>query len=342
MKKTTNLYTIGDCIALSSESEGYYGLILWEITETIEYVSYSFLLSGQIFEDLPTMEAFSRAGLLGRRIPLHASNIEINDGTYVQSGKFSLGFDTIDVLDDPLKSMQPGMEILGNIHFSLSTYPSPGSISVAESASEITSHVDHLISAVGTLSDNSSTIDQEVFSLETILGDGADIAPKTIQHKWILSKKHAHPRSLKLMQEAFFWSEIEEFGPFGSDAGHDALLGFQSWRKNHPEDDPIAFIRTLEHQWGFSFPHLRHAAPTVKEFPVLQDKGLFLMSIDQGIIGLTFAQLLLEGTVSESLREAGLYALQRLKDNLAGREENWAKEDFGKLERMVEVLEIPL
>jgi len=48
------------------------------------------------------------------------------------------------------------------------------------------------------------------------------------------------------MKEDFYWSPIDESGPFGSDAGSDAAYGFQKWRKSHPTTSPsigTAFAR---------------------------------------------------------------------------------------------------
>jgi len=338
MKKTTNLFDIGDCIAIPGSAKKNYGLILWEITETIEYISYSFLLAGQIFQKTPSFKAFSQAGLLGRQIPCHALSAERTNGSHLNTTNFSFGFDSINIRDNNLRTMRPAMTVLGNISFSASSFPAAVSISVASSPEEVTSYIDHLLAALGTSSGNTSTIEQEVFPIENILGTDTDSAPKAIRQQWILSKKNAHPHAREIMCEDFYWSEIEEFGPFGNDAGQDALYRFQQWRQSHQDKDPAAYIRIMEHQWGFPFPHLHHTDPTTEAFPELQEKEMFLTSIDQSIIGLTFAQLLLEGTVAESLREVGRYALQRLIKELADREENWAKEDLKKLEGMMEIL----
>jgi len=52
--------------------------------------------------------------------------------------------------------------------------------------------------------------------------------------KFEFSLATAHPNAKVLMKEDFYWSPIDESGPFGSDAGSDAAYGFQKWRKGHP------------------------------------------------------------------------------------------------------------
>jgi uncharacterized protein YfeS len=45
-----------------------------------------------------------------------------------------------------------------------------------------------------------------------------------------LSPDTSHPNARKLLTEDFYWSSIEETGPFGSDDGSDCFYGFVEWR----------------------------------------------------------------------------------------------------------------
>jgi uncharacterized protein YfeS len=64
-------------------------------------------------------------------------------------------------------------------------------------------------------------------------------------------KKHAHPKAKSLMNEDFFWSPIDEAGPFGSDSGSDAAEGFNQWRKANKSISPIKYLSELLISWGF-------------------------------------------------------------------------------------------
>jgi uncharacterized protein YfeS len=57
-----------------------------------------------------------------------------------------------------------------------------------------------------------------------------------------LSKKNAHPTAQKLLKEDFFWSPVEESGPFGNDSGSDTFYFFLEWRKNNPNSNPKDFL----------------------------------------------------------------------------------------------------
>lgn len=67
------------------------------------------------------------------------------------------------------------------------------------------------------------------------------------------SLKTAHPDAKKLMTEDFFWSPIEETGPFGSDDGSDAAYGFRQWRLSHKTTDPLVYLKELVASWQYPF-----------------------------------------------------------------------------------------
>jgi uncharacterized protein YfeS len=66
-----------------------------------------------------------------------------------------------------------------------------------------------------------------------------------------LSPKTAHPKAKELLTEEFYWSPIEESGPFGSDEGSDAFYGFREWRTRNINISPIKYLEELINDWGF-------------------------------------------------------------------------------------------
>lgn len=74
---------------------------------------------------------------------------------------------------------------------------------------------------------------------------------QTNGERFEFSPTTAHPNAKKLMKEDFYWSPIDESGPFGSDAGSDAAYGFQKWRKSHPSTFPILYLKQLIDTWNF-------------------------------------------------------------------------------------------
>ena len=66
-----------------------------------------------------------------------------------------------------------------------------------------------------------------------------------------LSPETAHPNAKKLLTEEFYWSPIEESGPFGNDEGSDAFYGFREWRKTNQKTTPIKYLKNLINEWGY-------------------------------------------------------------------------------------------
>lgn len=58
--------------------------------------------------------------------------------------------------------------------------------------------------------------------------DNYDLTPET-----------AHPKAKKILTKEFYWSPIEESGPFGSDDGSDAIYGFRQWRAKNQAISPL-------------------------------------------------------------------------------------------------------
>ena len=52
------------------------------------------------------------------------------------------------------------------------------------------------------------------------------------------------------MQDEFFWSPVDEAGPFGSGSGADAAAGFNQWRKHNKDVTSIRYLNDLLISWG--------------------------------------------------------------------------------------------
>jgi len=53
------------------------------------------------------------------------------------------------------------------------------------------------------------------------------------------------------MKDDFFWSPIDDSGPFGSDGGSDAAYGFYHWRQSNPSGSPIVYLQQLFNSWHY-------------------------------------------------------------------------------------------
>ncbi|MEI9943021.1 MAG: hypothetical protein WDN26_02260 [Chitinophagaceae bacterium] len=53
------------------------------------------------------------------------------------------------------------------------------------------------------------------------------------------------------MEEDFYWSPIEETGPFGSDDGWEATYGFREWRLSNRSANPMIYLKKLIADWNY-------------------------------------------------------------------------------------------
>ena len=129
------------------------------------------------------------------------------------------------------------------------------------------------------------------------------------------SLKTANPAAQHLMKEDFYWSPIEETGPFGSDDGSDAAYGFRDWRTSHPTSTPMSYLKDLIARWDYPYIALDEM-DTVAVSKYLkassQNMGIrFLVGIDNAIIGTGYAQFVLEGKIDSSLKALSEIAIKR-------------------------------
>ena len=75
--------------------------------------------------------------------------------------------------------------------------------------------------------------------------------PQKVNDDFEFSPATAHPKARALMKEDFYWSPIEETGPFGSDDGWDAAYGFRDWRGSHKTSSPVSYLRNLIEGWNY-------------------------------------------------------------------------------------------
>jgi uncharacterized protein YfeS len=125
--------------------------------------------------------------------------------------------------------------------------------------------------------------------------------------------QEAHPIARRLMDEDFYYSPIEESGPFGSDDGADTMAGFTDWRAAHPTDDPLIYLQQQLDEWGYPPFDLQEDDPIViRDYLEAGKLNIsYLVGMDAAIVALAFGQLYLEGRVEASLRTLAIISLSR-------------------------------
>jgi uncharacterized protein YfeS len=123
----------------------------------------------------------------------------------------------------------------------------------------------------------------------------------------------AHPKARKLMTEDFYWSPIEETGPFGNDDGADAFYRFKDWRKLNPQKSPVHFFHELIEIWGY--PPFDYASQDVKYLENYMSASsigdMTLIGQDNAIISIGFGQFIMEGRIDSDIMKMTQIAIKR-------------------------------
>ena len=123
-----------------------------------------------------------------------------------------------------------------------------------------------------------------------------------------------HPYAQQILTEEFYWSPIEETGPFGSDAGSDAFYGFRKWRRQNRDKSPVEYLDKLIAEWNFKksfdYNELNDSLINkyISEYPI---GDMVLIEIDNAIIAIGFGQYVIEGMIDNDILELTKIAIER-------------------------------
>lgn len=196
----------------------------------------------------------------------------------------------------------------------------------------------------------------------------------------------AHPNARSLMTDEFYFSSIEETGPFGSDDGFDAAYGFREWRLLNKTTSPERYLKDLIESWHYPFfDYHEMDTSKIKEYinqrmelsesdmqqqinilkemsknspdtskKELDDQqlsemiisssqgmnGIYLLGQDNAIIGIGFAQFVLEGRIDEDFKSLTIIAIRRqLLPLMINRyDDNYRKLRKRQLTKMLDVI----
>jgi uncharacterized protein YfeS len=156
-----------------------------------------------------------------------------------------------------------------------------------------------------------------------------------------LSPDKAHPNAKKLLTEDFYWSPIDETGPFGSDDASDCFYSFVEWRIDNKSGSPVTYLKELIDEWGYPTFDLNITDPQrIKELLDSMDSRM-LIGQDNAIVAIGFGQFVLEGKIDNDIRDLTRKAIKR---ELTTELVNQFREDYretrkGQLEKMLSVVD---
>ena len=152
-----------------------------------------------------------------------------------------------------------------------------------------------------------------------------------------LSSDKVHPNSKKLLTEDFYWSPIEETGPFGNDDGSDSFYGFVEWRIENKNESPVTYLKELIQEWGYPTFDL-NVTDSEKIKQLLSDMdSRMLIGQDNAIVAIGFGQFVLEGKIDNDIKDLTKKAIKRelTTDLLNQFRSDYRETRKGQLEKML-------
>jgi uncharacterized protein YfeS len=289
---------MGGCYAFLLQKDSIVGLILHDVKKEEDNTYYSFFINGKIFNSIPTMESFEKGGVWGRKIP------------YGDLSLYSVSFNAFSISETALKPDVSRLSLINRLNLSQKNFV--GSQSFLNSLNEVRAQIQLFQYRIQNSKKEDSqfpSYPDEVFPKEKLLLTNNPleiVQPRTV---WRLTKKTAHPRAVEIMKEDWYWAEADDLSPFGNDDGSDAFYSFREWRKAHKTIEPASFLIELENSWGMSFAHKEIVSE--EELKQIQKVNPHYRNVDAAIIAVAFGQVVLEGKISDRLRDLGAKAIDR-------------------------------
>jgi uncharacterized protein YfeS len=160
---------------------------------------------------------------------------------------------------------------------------------------------------------------------------------------WDVTPETAHPRARELLaDQPIIWKYGDEDSPLGTDTGADTFGAYLSFRARRQIGGVQDFIREQLALMGIPDADWDILDAVHLEQLLKTDRKFTLLIRDEFIMGLAFAQLVLEGAVDPSVRQRALIALERQATDVVlsfrgGGGENERNKQLAEFRRILEL-----
>jgi uncharacterized protein YfeS len=126
-----------------------------------------------------------------------------------------------------------------------------------------------------------------------------------------ITRDTSHPVFIESATEDFYYSEGDDFSPFGNDTGNDTLRFLEEWYQERRASEKAAtFFRKMIDEWGFGTEYLLITDPA--HFGSINlDERHFTDTVDQAIIAIAFGQFKIAGKTDKAIIGLAANAFKR-------------------------------
>jgi len=128
---------------------------------------------------------------------------------------------------------------------------------------------------------------------------------------WDVTPETVHLRARQLLGKSIVWNYGDEDSPLGSDVGAETFAAYLNFRANQPVGGVQHFIHEQLASRKIPDAGWDLVDATSLEASLSVGSGSDLLRLDDFIIGLAFAQLLLEGALDSGVLRKAITALRR-------------------------------
>lgn len=156
-----------------------------------------------------------------------------------------------------------------------------------------------------------------------------------------------HKRAIEIADYKFFWDASDELAPFGCEEAYIAFCEISEWLDENPNTPIIeCFIWILE-SWDLELDDFNDdIIESENILKIINDLDFYeeLMSLDYTIIATGFGQLILQGKISEDVKNIIQLSILRqmnshVLDFFLGTNEHCKYERYLYLQKLLEILE---
>lgn len=156
-----------------------------------------------------------------------------------------------------------------------------------------------------------------------------------------------HRRAVEIADYEFFWDNLNELAPFGSEEGYISFMELSEWLRNNPRSPMIEYVKWVLDCWDIKFEDFNDDIIEVENIcRIISDLDFDeeLMMLDVTIIASGFGQLILKGGIDDEIKNVVHLSLLRqmnsyVLDAFLGDEEEMKYERYVYLQKLIEILE---
>jgi uncharacterized protein YfeS len=156
---------------------------------------------------------------------------------------------------------------------------------------------------------------------------------------WEFTRKLAHLKARARLNKAFYWDEGDPTSPLGNETGRDTGVAYAEWCRDKRRAGVRRFLEQLMQGWGLADTDW-DILDVERLQSQLQQDAFQILTRDDMVLGMAFAQMILEGKIDPEVKRIAILAVERqsLEVVIACRSWEDPKQRKKRLKHMHEVL----